>query len=141
MLIGFMVAAGCSGTGVTAEIASSALPQAGDVWTMPLSSRPGAITNVVPAERSVERSPRYVAVVFDLLGDGGVDPESIKLILDGQDVTARASGAGTDDNPQSRAQLSVDTGGMLASGLHKVTVRYRSGGQTREYAWEFVVQP
>lgn len=103
-------------------------------------SAPAAITNVSPPDGSVGPSPPHISVAFDLLRDGDVDLDSVRLALDGRDVTDGARLAGTDDIPQSRAELIYEIESALPEGSHRVEVEYRAGAQLHRYAWEFTVR-
>lgn len=101
---------------------------------------PAAITTVFPPAGSAGPSPTHVSVGFDAQRDGGVDLESVRVLLDGRDVTGRARRAGSDDVPQSRAELIYEIERPLPEGGHRVEVEYRGGGKTYRYAWEFTVR-
>ena len=101
---------------------------------------PAAVTNVFPPNGSAGPSPTRVSVALDLQRDGGVALDSVRLSLDGRDITDRARRAGTDDQPQSRSELIYEIGAALPEGVHQLQVEYRGGGQRYRYSWEFTVR-
>ena len=98
-------------------------------------ARPSFITSIEPAEGArVDRDAR-VRVAFDFRRHIRFAPESLRLYVDGNDVTAAAERAGTDDVPQSQAEVWFSPRGGWSAGLHSVKVDL--GDAT--YSWLFMV--
>ena len=71
--------------------------------------------------------------------DGGFDASTVVLMLDGQDVTARAIGRGTMDYPQSRVTLLYTPEDPLAEGKHEAALTLPSERGRTTYRWSFNV--
>jgi hypothetical protein len=103
--------------------------------------RPGAVIRVFPAEGSVVAVVEVVRAELDFTRAAGADPSSLRLVLDGEDVTARASIAGTRDWPPSALEISYRPA-RLEAGPHRAELSFSvPGGETTRYAWSFSAKP
>lgn len=90
------------------------------------------VTELLPRKgEQVAAGPVTVRATFDDSGGVGVDPKSVKVVIDGRDVTHRSS-----ITPQYFTHRAAD----LGPGSHQVTVTARdTAGNAVRHAWSFTV--
>ncbi|HVF61015.1 MAG TPA: hypothetical protein VNJ70_14505 [Thermoanaerobaculia bacterium] len=106
------------------------------------AERPVQIASVAPAEGAQVAADAVVIIVrLDLTrGERPVSPTSLRLLLDGEDVTAAARVGATEDVPPSQADISYTPPAPLAAGEHRAEVRFVDDrGAAYSYAWSFTV--
>jgi len=94
-----------------------------------------AIARVMPGENSTVKSNRpNILVVFNLTGGIRILPESLRLLVNGQDVTSQAS--------VSEDVVSYAPQNNLSNGSNTVYISLRDiAGNTIQKQWNFNVQP
>jgi hypothetical protein len=105
-----------------------------------MGSTPPQVTKVLPPEGSASARIEAIGAELDLTKGAGGDPGTLTLLVDGEDVTARARITMTRDWPPSFVSITVTPAG-LTSGSHRAAVRFRtSDGKTISYGWSFVAK-
>ncbi len=106
------------------------------------AERPSQILRLTPEEKArAVNSDATVSVRFDLLrGSHPILLPSLKLIVDGVDVTEQARIAATDDIPPSQGEISFKPERPLSPGKHTAEVGFSNDkNQKYSYSWEFDV--
>lgn len=103
------------------------------------SERPSAIVRVSPPEGSAG-VVEVVSVELDFTRATQADPSSVRLQLDGIDVTEQSSVGGSRDWPPSSLEIAYVAKDM-PSGPHRAEVSFESGqGARARYEWSFRVE-
>jgi hypothetical protein len=98
------------------------------------------VLKVFPAEGSALAELGPVGAELDFTRGESADPASLRLYVDGEDVTARARVTMTRDWPPSFVSIAF-TPPALTPGTHRAEVRFRTAaGQTVARAWSFSVR-
>ncbi|BDE07909.1 hypothetical protein WPS_31850 [Vulcanimicrobium alpinum] len=110
-----------------ATVAAAAAPTPGSgAAAAPASARDAIVT----PPRSAQVNEPYPAVSARFAGSGGIDPRSVRVLVDGRDVSADAAIVGDEILYTPRA--------ALAPGTHAVTVSaLASNGTPLAASWEF----
>jgi hypothetical protein len=106
------------------------------------AERPSQIVRLTPEEKArAVNSDATVSVRFELLrGSHPILLPSLKLIVDGVDVTEQARIAATDDIPPSQGEISFNPERPLSPGKHTAEVGFSNDkNQQYSYSWEFDV--
>lgn len=103
--------------------------------------RPVQITRVVPAPGARARPDTLVWVdLAPLKGSSTIRIDSLRLLVDGKDVTGQAQTAFTEDAPPSQGEIWFSPSPPFASGTHNAEVRFvDEEGHSFSYSWSFVV--
>ena len=98
---------------------------------------PEQVVSVSPARASIVAPPVVVEAVLDLSRGAMIDPGTLRVLLDGRDVTDACGIAMSRDVPPSRLELRCP-GLDLDPGSHEValTSTLRSGAEAA-YTWRF----
>jgi hypothetical protein len=91
-----------------------------------------------PAVKARVAGPTTVSVVLDLTRGDVTDPSSIRMLVDGADITSHCRVVGTRDVPPSRVEVTCPLG-ALDAGLHAAEVRLGPPGLGYSYRWDFTV--
>jgi hypothetical protein len=103
--------------------------------------RPPWVVQELPPAGSTPAQVAVIGAELDLTKVPEVDPASLKLMLDGVDVTHKAKITLTRDWPPSFASITY-TPRRLKPGAHAVEVRVRTrDGRTHSHTWTFAVPP
>lgn len=125
-------------------VASGGLSDASVLTIDASSSRPVEISRVFPEEGSTisNNRPEIGADVSYRRCDCGLDSlATIKLFLDGIDVTSASSMEGTTDIPQSGAGIIYIPPSPFSLGTHDVEVQITSSlGRSSTYSWSFQIE-
>ena len=104
-----------------------------------LGARPGVISRVSPAEESASVEVQVIEVEMNFSQAGGMDPTSVKLFVDGADVTPQTEIKMTRDWPPSHVSVRY-TPKHLPPGRHTATIRLPANTQGMlDYTWTFTV--
>lgn len=107
------------------------------------TERPIQLVRLTPPENAKLVEPRVtVSASFEFLrGKRPIVPLSLRLLLDGVDVTEQSRIAATEDVPSSLGEILFEPSPPLASGQHTAEVRF-ANDQNEEfsYTWHFYVQ-
>jgi hypothetical protein len=99
------------------------------------------VRQVFPAERSIHTDLPNISAELDLKVGEEVEPDSLKLLIDGIDVTPQAKIGGTRDWPPSSLNISY-TMKDSRKGSHCAEVRFRTKkGKINSYQWSFSLKP
>ena len=100
---------------------------------------PSQVTRVFPADGTTVREVAVVGADLNFAIGPSVDVRSLRLLVDGQDVTARATTTMTRDWPPSLVTISYAPG-ALPPGRHRVEIRFRPerSGEIA-YRWQFSI--
>jgi hypothetical protein len=103
--------------------------------------RPIQITSVVPAPGARVRADTLVRVALaPTQGSSTIRIDSLRLLVDGHDVTGQAQTAFTEDVPPSQGEIWVSPSPPLASGMHHAEVQFvDEEGHRFSYPWSFLV--
>ena len=97
------------------------------------------VTRVFPADGSTAPAGAAVGAELNFAAGPAVDVKSLRLLLDGQDVTSRATTTMTRDWPPSHVSISYAPG-ALKPGPHRAEIRFRpERGPDVVYRWQFAV--
>lgn len=97
------------------------------------------VTRVFPADGSKAETIAAVGAELNFAGGPPVDVKSLRLLLDGQDVTPRATTTMTRDWPPSQVSISYAPG-PLKPGIHRAEIRFRpERGKEVVHRWQFSV--
>jgi hypothetical protein len=106
------------------------------------TKRPSQLVRLTPEEKARTVNPdATISASFDLSrGPHPILLPSVKLIIDGVEVTQQARVAATDDFPPSRAEISFKPDQPFSAGKHIAEIRF-ANDQNRQssYTWEFYV--
>lgn len=103
--------------------------------------RPVQITGVVPAPGTRVRADTLVRVeLAPKQGSSTIRIDSLRLLIDGRDVTQQAQTAFTDDVPPSQGEIWFSPSPPFASGTHNAEVGFiDEEGHRLSYSWSFLV--
>jgi hypothetical protein len=103
--------------------------------------RPSQVTSVVPAPDARVRADTLVRVeLAPTQGASTIRIDSLRLLVDGKDVTGQAQTAFTEDVPPSQGEIWFSPSPPFASGMHNAEVRFvDEEGQRFSYSWSFLV--
>lgn len=107
------------------------------------AKRPIQIVQLSPNEKAKSVSPdTTISARFDFLrGTRPIIPPSLRLVIDGSDVTQQARIAASDDIPSSRGEISFKPTQPFSTGKHTAQVRFANdNNQQSSYTWEFYVR-
>jgi len=104
------------------------------------AASPAQVLRVFPADGSSPAQVPAVGAELDLTRGQGGDAASLRLWVDGVDVTALSRVTQTRDWPPSFVSITY-TPSALEPGLHRVEIRFGAGGATVSHAWTFTVPP
>ena len=107
------------------------------------SERPVQLVRLTPEENARSVNPVVtVSASFEFLrGSRPILPQSLRLILDGIDVTEQSRIAATEDIPSSQGEILFEPLQPLSSGQHTVEVCFADDQHEEfSYSWSFYVQ-
>jgi len=99
---------------------------------------PAQVLRVFPPDGSTPAQVGAVGAELDLTRGQAGDASSLRLWVDGVDVTALSRVTQTRDSPPSFVSITYTPTG-LPPGLHRAEVRFDAGGSTLTHAWTFTV--
>lgn len=103
--------------------------------------RPPQVREVFPLDKSTHTYVPSISAELDFTVAEEVDPGSLKLFIDGVDVTLQAQMGGTRDWPPSSLQISYILKDSQ-QGTHCAEVRFQTKkGRMNSYKWSFVIKP
>lgn len=117
---------------VTVEVKDKAGNSAQADWSFTVDTTPPLITNLIPIPNSEteESMPLIQAAYSDLLS--GIDTTSVRIILDGDEITALVTITET--------QISYTLQTELSDGSHNVTVEVKDrAGNSAQAKWSFAI--
>lgn len=120
-------------------------PRAAEKPSSPVASsearRPVQITEVVPAPGARVRADTLIRVALaPAQGSSTIRIDSLRLLVDGRDITGKARTAFTEDVPPSQGEISFSPSSPFASGRHDAEVRFvDEEGHLFSYPWSFLV--
>lgn len=106
------------------------------------TKRPSQLVRVTPDENAtLTNSEVTVSARFEFLrGTRPILPLSLKLLIDGVDVTQQARIAATEDIPSSRGQILFKPAQPFSAGKHTAEVRFTNDQNKQfSYTWNFYV--
>ena len=106
------------------------------------SPRPSQLVKLTPDEnaRLANREASVGARFNFSQGSRPIVPQSLKLIIDGVDVTQKAQIAASDDIPSSRGEISFKPSQPFSVGKHTAEVRFANDQNKQfSYKWNFYV--
>lgn len=102
--------------------------------------RPPQLVEVYPCEDSTQTSVQYVGARLNFRLGEEADYSSLRLFIDGVDVTNQSRIGGTRDVPPSKWKI-VSTSNFSEPGKHDAEIRFQSkNGEIRSYRWSFLVK-
>ena len=102
-----------------------------------IGPKPPQLVNVFPHEGSTHAVVEVIGAELDLARGDRVDPASLRLLVDGADVTSRSKITQTRDWPASSASIFYAPI-ELQAGVHRAEVAFRTeAGMTLRYTWCF----
>ena len=103
--------------------------------------KPVVITSIEPRETTTGRVP-MVRVTFDFRrGDFRLEPDALRLYVDGVDVTEKSVRGSTEDVPPSQVELTYTPSPPFTSGWHGAKVELTDrAGKRHAYSWAFVAE-
>jgi hypothetical protein len=102
------------------------------------AATPAQVLRVFPTAGSTPAQVSAVGAELDLTRGQGGDAASLRLWVDGVDVTALARVTQTRDWPPSFVSIAY-TPSTLQPGVHRAEIRFDVGGTTVSHAWTFTV--
>jgi hypothetical protein len=103
----------------------------------PAPNRPALITSFEPAAGAFVARDVIVRITFDFRLSPRSSPGSLRLFIDGKDVTDQARMAATEDVPPSHVELLFAPKEGWVPGRHGVKVEI--DGPPTSYSWQFIV--
>ena len=106
------------------------------------TKRPIQLVQLTPEENARSVNPEVTVIAsFDFLsGSHPILPQSLRLILDGVDVTEQSRIAATEDMPSSQGEILYEPSQPLAVGQHTVEVIFANDqNEAYSYTWSFYV--
>jgi hypothetical protein len=101
-----------------------------------IGSGPAQLVNVVPPDGSVSSRVETIGANLDFTRGARADPRSLRLLVDGVDVTARSTIRMSRDWPPSVVSILYRPTG-LQDGVHYPEVRFRTEDRAVSYTWTF----
>jgi hypothetical protein len=104
--------------------------------------RPSQLVKVTPDEKArLTNSQATVSARFEFLrGTRPILPLSLKLFIDGVDVTQQSRIVATEDAPSSRGEILFKPSQPFAAGKHTAEVRFANDRNEQfSYTWDFYV--
>lgn len=106
------------------------------------TQRPSQIVKVSPDENAkLTNSEATVSARFEFLrGSRPILPLSLKLLIDGVDVTEQSRIAATEDSPSSQGEILFKPSQPFSAGKHTAEVRFADDKDKQfSYTWNFYV--
>ena len=98
------------------------------------------VIEVYPSEDSTQTSVQYVGAKLNFQLGEEADYSSLRLFIDGVDVTNQSRIGGTRDVPPSRWRIGY-TSNFSEPGKHHAEIRFQSqNGEKKSYSWSFLVK-
>jgi hypothetical protein len=102
------------------------------------AASPAQVLRVFPADGSTPAQVRAIGAELDLTRGQGGDAASVRLWVDGVEVTSLSRVTQTRDWPPSFLSITYAPS-PLQPGLHRAEIRFGAGGATVSHAWTFTV--
>jgi hypothetical protein len=111
------------------------------IWLMAGAiPRPPQVIEVYPCEDSTQTYMQYVGARLNFRLGEKADYSSLRLFIDGVDVTNQSRIGGTRDVPPSRWGIGY-TSNLSKPGKHHAEIRFQSkNGEIKSYSWSFLVK-
>lgn len=102
--------------------------------------RPPAVVTVFPPEGATVTQVTAIGADLEFTRGEPVDPASLRLLVDGVDVTPRATVTMTRDWPPSAATITYAPGGLAPGPHHAALQLQKRAGGTVSHTWSFTVR-
>lgn len=105
-----------------------------------VTAAPAQVLRVFPADGTASTQVLAVGAELDFTRGHAADASSLRLVVDGVDVTAQSRVTQTRDWPPSFVSISYGPG-QLSPGLHRAEIRFATAtGAAVSHAWTFTIK-